>query len=60
MVERSTWEIEASSDFESAESGDTGKDVDLMVNMQGPAPVYLTVQSALPAYIGLPYKYISL
>ena len=55
-VERSTWEIEASLDFESSITGETGKDVDLMVNMQGPAPVYLTVESAFPAYIGLQKK----
>ena len=55
-VERSTWEIGASLDFESSKAGATGKDVDLMVNKQGPAPVYLTVESAFPAYIGLPSK----
>lgn len=52
-VERSTWVIGASLDFESSKVVATGKDVDLMVNMQGPVPVYLTVQSAFPAYIGL-------
>lgn len=59
-VERSTWVIGASFDFESAKMGDTGKDVDLIVNKQGPAPVYRTVQSAFPAYIGLPYENIIL
>lgn len=55
-MERSTWEIGASLDFESSKIGATGKDVDLTVKMQGPAPVYLTVESAFPAYIGLPSK----
>lgn len=59
-MERSTWEIGASFDFEPAEMGDTGKDVDLMLSRQGPAPVYRTVQRAFPAYIGLPYEKIIL
>ena len=45
--------MEASLDFESDEMGETGYDVALMVNRQGPTPVYRTVQSAFPAYIGL-------
>ena len=53
-VERSTWEIGASLDFESSKVFVTGKDVDLTVSKHGPAPVYLTVQRAFPAYIGLP------
>ena len=48
-VERSTSEIGASLHFESAELGGIGKDVDRMVNIQGLAPVYRTVQSAFPA-----------
>ena len=55
-VERSTWDIGASLDFESTEFWGTGKDVDLIVNIQGLAPVYRTVQSAFPAYIGLYMK----
>lgn len=52
-MERSTWEIVASLGFESSKMVETGKDVDLMVSKQGPVPVYLTVESAFPAYIGL-------
>jgi len=45
--------MEALSDFESTGFWETGKEVDLIVNIQGLAPVYRTVQSAFPAYIGL-------
>lgn len=48
--------MEASLDFESDEMGETGYDVALMVNRQGPTPVYRTVQSAFPAYIGLRWE----
>jgi hypothetical protein len=49
----SIWSIDATLDFESDEVESTGKEVDLIVNIQGLLPVYLTVQSAFPAYIGL-------
>lgn len=48
-AERSTWEIEAPLDLDSAELLGIGKDVALTVNIQGLAPVYRTVHSAFPA-----------
>lgn len=48
-AERSTWEIEAPLDLDSSELLGIGKDVALMVNIQGLAPVYRTVHSAFPA-----------
>ena len=48
-VERSTWSIGAGLGFESADFEATGKEVDLMVNIQGFEPVYRTVQRAFPA-----------
>lgn len=45
--DRSTCEMGAASVFDS--NVDKGKDVDLMVSIQGSVPVYLTVQRALPA-----------
>lgn len=52
-IERSTSDIADLFDANSMDFAGTGNDVDLMVNIQGSAPVYLTVQSALPAYMGL-------
>lgn len=47
--ERSTWSIDAGLGFESTGADETGKEVDLTVNKQGPEPVYRTVQRAFPA-----------